>query len=186
MVLGRVAPGGGVVKDHAVAVEYSPMTTPTTTHDLVIRGGLIVDGTGAPARRGDVAVQGGRLAEVDRFSELARAANRPVTLVSLRHNPSHPEEHRAILARIEALVRDGVAIYPQVTTSPLTATFDLSGAFVFFRFPVWKRVLDAPVTGWRALVWSFVNGRPVIQEGRMPDRPDPSEGRGPGRVLRAA
>jgi N-acyl-D-aspartate/D-glutamate deacylase len=33
------------------------------------------------------------------------------------------------------------------------------------------------------IVWSFVNGRPVIQEGRMPDRPD---GRGPGRVLRAA
>jgi len=92
-----------------------------------------------------------RLAEIDRFAELARAASRPATLVSLRHNPSHPEEHRAILARIEALARDGVAIYPQVTTSPLTATFDLSGAFVFFRFPVWKRVLDAPVIAWRAL-----------------------------------
>jgi N-acyl-D-aspartate/D-glutamate deacylase len=92
-----------------------------------------------------------RLAEVDRFAELARAANRPVTLVSLRHNPSHPVEHRAILARIEALARDGVAIYPQVTTSPLTSTFDLSGAFVFFRFPVWKRVLDAPVGEWRTL-----------------------------------
>jgi hypothetical protein len=36
------------------------------------------------------------------------------------------------------------------------------------------------------IVWSFVNGHPVIQEGRMPDRPDRSEGRGPGRVLRAA
>ena len=92
-----------------------------------------------------------RLAEVDRFAELARAANRPVTLVSLRHNPSHAEEHRAILARIEALARDGVEIYPQVTTSPLTATFDLASAFVFFRFPVWKRVLDAPVSAWRAL-----------------------------------
>jgi N-acyl-D-aspartate/D-glutamate deacylase len=92
-----------------------------------------------------------RIAEVDRFAELARAAARPVTLVSLRHNPSHPEEHRAILARIEALARDGVEIYPQVTTSPLTATFDLASAFVFFRFPVWKRVLDAPVSSWRAL-----------------------------------
>ena len=40
------------------------MTTPTPAHDLVIRGGLIVDGTGAPGRRGDVAVHGGRLAEV--------------------------------------------------------------------------------------------------------------------------
>jgi N-acyl-D-amino-acid deacylase len=92
-----------------------------------------------------------RLAEVDRFAELARAANRPVTLVSLRHNPSHPVEHRAILERIEALAREGVEIYPQVTTSPLTSTFDLASAFVFFRFPVWKRVLDAPVSGWRAL-----------------------------------
>ena len=92
-----------------------------------------------------------RLAEVERFAELARAANRPVTLVSLRHNPSHPEEHRAILARIEALAREGVEIYPQVTTSPLTSTFDLASAFVFFRFPVWKRVLDAPVSSWRAL-----------------------------------
>jgi N-acyl-D-aspartate/D-glutamate deacylase len=92
-----------------------------------------------------------RLAEVDRFAELARAARRPVTLVSLRHNPSRPEEHRAILARIEALAREGVEVYPQVTTSPLTSTFDLSSAFVFFRFPVWKRVLDAPVGQWRAL-----------------------------------
>jgi N-acyl-D-aspartate/D-glutamate deacylase len=92
-----------------------------------------------------------RVAEVDRFAELARAADRPVTLVSLRHNPSHPEEHRAILARIEALARDGVEIFPQVTTSPLTATFDLASAFVFFRFPVWTRVLDAPVSSWRAL-----------------------------------
>jgi N-acyl-D-amino-acid deacylase len=33
-------------------------------HDLVIRGGTIVDGTGAAARPGDVAVDGGRITEV--------------------------------------------------------------------------------------------------------------------------
>jgi N-acyl-D-amino-acid deacylase len=33
-------------------------------HDLVIRGGLVVDGSGAPAQRADVAVDGDRIAEV--------------------------------------------------------------------------------------------------------------------------
>jgi N-acyl-D-aspartate/D-glutamate deacylase len=33
-------------------------------HDLVIRGGLVVDGTGAPAREGDVAIDGARLTAI--------------------------------------------------------------------------------------------------------------------------
>ena len=37
-------------------------------HDLVIRGGFIVDGTGAPGRTGDLAVSGGRIAEVGAVS----------------------------------------------------------------------------------------------------------------------
>ncbi len=92
-----------------------------------------------------------RIAEIDRFAELARAGRRPVTMVSLRHNPSNPDEHREILARIEALHREGVPVYPQVTCSPLTVTFDLTGPFVFYRFPVWRRVLEAPPSEWRAI-----------------------------------
>lgn len=92
-----------------------------------------------------------RLAEIDRFAELARAGGRPVTLVSIRHNPERPGEHREILTRIEQLHREGVRVYPQGTCSPLTQTFDLTGPFVFYRFPVWRRVLETPVAGWRAL-----------------------------------
>ena len=33
-------------------------------HDIVIRGGTIVDGTGAPASAGDVAVDGDRIVQV--------------------------------------------------------------------------------------------------------------------------
>ncbi len=33
-------------------------------HDLVIRGGTIVDGTGAAPRRGDVAIDGARITAV--------------------------------------------------------------------------------------------------------------------------
>ncbi|MGH7299536.1 MAG: hypothetical protein ACREKQ_00650 [Candidatus Rokuibacteriota bacterium] len=40
------------------------------------------------------------------------------------------------------------------------------------------------------IAWSFVNGRPVIQDWRFPGQagrlPGPGEGRGPGRRLRAS
>jgi N-acyl-D-aspartate/D-glutamate deacylase len=41
-------------------------------HDLVIRGGMLIDGTGAPARGADVAIDGGRIASVGRVTERGR------------------------------------------------------------------------------------------------------------------
>ena len=41
-------------------------------HDLVIRGGSVVDGTGAPARTADVAVSAGRIAAVGKVGERGR------------------------------------------------------------------------------------------------------------------
>src|ERR1700737_2343775 len=34
------------------------------THDLAIRGGTIIDGTGGPSRRGDIGISDGRIAEI--------------------------------------------------------------------------------------------------------------------------
>jgi N-acyl-D-aspartate/D-glutamate deacylase len=93
-----------------------------------------------------------RLAEVDRFMELARAARRPVTMVSVRHNPGRPDEHRQILAKVEAAWREGLRLHPQGTCSPLTSTFNLLNGFVFGRYQVWRRVLESPVSAWRGIL----------------------------------
>jgi len=42
------------------------------THDLLIKNGLVIDGTGAPGRHADVAVTGGKITEVGRVSGSAK------------------------------------------------------------------------------------------------------------------
>ncbi len=93
-----------------------------------------------------------RVAEVDRYMELARAARRPVTMVSVRHNPGRPDEHRQILAKVEAAWREGLHLHPQGTCSPLTSTFTITNGFVFGRYKVWRRVLEAKPSEWRAIL----------------------------------
>jgi N-acyl-D-amino-acid deacylase len=41
-------------------------------HDLLIKNGLVIDGTGAPGRHADVAVTGGRITEIGSISETAK------------------------------------------------------------------------------------------------------------------
>src|SRR5437867_1777917 len=50
----------------------SPPREEWAMHDLVIRGGRVVDGTGSPERSADVAVRGGRIAEIGRVTGAAR------------------------------------------------------------------------------------------------------------------
>lgn len=54
-------------------------TTRTVDYDVVLRGGWIVDGTGAPPFRADIAVAGGRIAAIGRLDELAATNQVDVT-----------------------------------------------------------------------------------------------------------
>ena len=59
-------------------------------HALVIRNGLVVDGTGAPARRADVAIDGGVIAAVGVVRERGR---REIDASGLLVTPSWVDIH---------------------------------------------------------------------------------------------
>jgi N-acyl-D-aspartate/D-glutamate deacylase len=61
-------------------------------HELVIRGGTIVDGTGAPARIGDVAIDDGRITEIS-DGRIAGAGDREVDADGLVVSPGWVDIH---------------------------------------------------------------------------------------------
>jgi len=69
------------------------------THDLVIKNGLLIDGTGAQARRADVAIAGGRIAAIGDVS-VARGAKRVVDASDLVVSPGFIDPHTHYDAQI--------------------------------------------------------------------------------------
>src|SRR5437870_7339274 len=62
-------------------------------YDLLIRGGTLVDGTGAPPRTADVAVTGGRIAEVGTMGNGAASAARLIDADAARVRPGFVDIH---------------------------------------------------------------------------------------------
>ena len=59
-------------------------------HDLVIRGGMVVDGTGAPPRRADVAVDGDKISAV---GDIAAKGRREIDATGLIVAPGWVDIH---------------------------------------------------------------------------------------------
>ena len=80
-------------------------------YDLIIRNGTVIDGTGAPPRRADLAVDGGRIAEIGDLSRVR--AVRTIDATGLAAAPgfidAHTHDDRALLeSDMEAKASQGV------------------------------------------------------------------------------
>src|SRR5574337_1231697 len=84
------------------------------TYDLVIRGADLIDGTGAPARRADLAVAGDRIAEIGRIAP--SLGYRVIEAAGLTLAPgfvdihSHSDYHLLLQPTADSAVRQGVTL----------------------------------------------------------------------------
>ncbi len=102
-------------------------SAPEGPYDIILRHGLIIDGTGAPRFTGDIAIRGGRIARVDNLAG-ARATTE-IDATGLMVTPgfinTHSHASPAALPTAENMLTQGV------TTEPLRdgkATGDVEGA----------------------------------------------------------
>src|SRR5687768_7129406 len=100
------------------ALLFTLWTTATVaqepTYDLVLRGGTVVDGTGAPRYRADVAIRGDRIARIDRNGIDANTARLVLDARNLIVAPGFIDNHAHIATNIhqyplsENFLRQGI------------------------------------------------------------------------------
>ncbi len=125
-------------------------------HDLVIRGGTVIDGGGAPAFRADVAVDGGRISEVGALEDATgeREIDARGLVVAPGFIDVHTHDDRALLdgdmaAKASQGVTTVVAGNCGISLAPFRPEgrppppMDLLGGESDYRFPTFASYLEA-------------------------------------------
>ena len=87
----------------------------TPRYDLIITGGMVIDGTGAPAYRADIAITGGRIAALSRKPIESALSKRRINATGLIVSPGFIDRHAHLegfltMPDAESHVRQGVTL----------------------------------------------------------------------------
>jgi N-acyl-D-amino-acid deacylase len=129
-------------------------------YDLVLRGGTVLDGTGAAGVTADLAIAGGRIAAIEKLPQGSGASE--IDVAGLAVAPGfidvHTHDDRALLSRPDMAPKVsqgvttviagncGVSLAPMIERSELPPPLDLIGSaeqFRFRRFAEYMEALDA-------------------------------------------
>src|SRR5579883_3430700 len=127
------------------------------SYDLVLRGGSVLDGTGAPAKSADLAIAGDRIAAI---GALPRQSGREeIDVAGLTVAPGfidvHTHDDRALFATPDMAAKVsqgvttvivgncGISLAPALPDRPLPPPLDLIGTAEAFRFRRFAEYLDA-------------------------------------------
>ena len=155
--------------------------------DLILRGGTVIDGTGSPRFRGDVAIAGDRIAAVGDVSKTAGAREIDVSgkIVAPGFIDVHTHDDRALFAAPDMAAKASQGVTTVITgncgisLAPLTLDerppppLDLIGEQGDYRYPRFADYLAALDGTPAAINAACLVGHSTLRVGAMPelDRP---------------
>jgi N-acyl-D-amino-acid deacylase len=126
-------------------------------YDLVLRGGTVLDGTGAAGVTADLAIAGGRIAAIEKLPQGSGASE--IDVAGLAVAPGfidvHTHDDRALLSQPDMAPKVsqgvttviagncGVSLAPMIQRSDLPPPLDLIGSAEQFRFRRFAEYMDA-------------------------------------------
>jgi N-acyl-D-amino-acid deacylase len=157
------------------------------TLDLILAGGRIIDGTGAPGRPADVGIRGDRIAAVGDLSGRAAAVRRDVAGLTVAPGfiDTHTHDDHALLSTPEMPFKTsqgvttvvvgncGISLAPLLPEEEPPRPLDLLGGRTNFRFPSFRDYLDAVDAAAPAVNAVCLAGHITLRAGAMGrlDRP---------------
>jgi len=157
------------------------------SYDLVLRGGSVLDGTGAPAKSADLAIAGDRIAAIGALSR--QSGREEIDVAGLTVAPGfidvHTHDDRALFATPDMAAKVsqgvttvivgncGISLAPALPDRPLPPPLDLIGTAEAFRFRRFADYLDAVEAAPPAINAACLVGHSTLRAGAMDklDRP---------------